>query len=57
VGFEEALARFEIDLLREALERCGWNQTRAAHALGITRRVLKLKIDRFGIKAPETGES
>jgi DNA-binding NtrC family response regulator len=57
VGFEEALARFEIDLLRDALERCGWNQTRAAHALGITRRVLKLKIDRFGIKAPETGEA
>ncbi len=47
VGFEETVARFERELLREALERAQWNQTRAAADLGITRRVLKLKMDRF----------
>ena len=49
VGFEETVGRFEGELLREALERWEWNQTRAAADLGITRRVLKLKMDRFGL--------
>ena len=50
--FEQAVARFESQLLREALERSGWNQTRAAEELGVTRRVLKLKMDRLSIDAP-----
>jgi len=53
LGFEEAVARFESQLLREALESHDWNQTRAASHLGITRRVLKLKMDRFALVAPE----
>jgi DNA-binding NtrC family response regulator len=57
LGFEEAVARFEKDLLVEALERSGWNQTRAADRLGITRRQLKLKMDRHelapgGVETP-----
>jgi DNA-binding NtrC family response regulator len=52
LGMEEATARFELELLREALERCEWNQTRAAEQLGITRRVLKLKMDRYGLVEP-----
>jgi DNA-binding NtrC family response regulator len=51
VGFDETVGRFERELLREALERSEWNQTRAATDLGITRRVLKLKMDRFGLGA------
>ncbi len=47
VGFEETLNRFEHELLRETLERSAWNQTRAAAELGITRRVLKLKMDKY----------
>ena len=54
IPFEEAVARFERDLLRESLERSGWNQTRAASQLGITRRLLKLKMDRYGIVPPRT---
>ncbi len=50
LAFEEASAQFETDLLREALEATGGNQTRAARRLGLTRRALKLKIDRYGIK-------
>jgi DNA-binding NtrC family response regulator len=52
LGLEEAAGRFEQELIREALERCEWNQTRAAEILGITRRVLKLKMDRYGIAEP-----
>ncbi len=51
LGYEEALRRFETDILREALERNGWNQTRTAEQLGITRRLLKLKMDRLGLGA------
>jgi DNA-binding NtrC family response regulator len=52
LGLEDATARFELELVREALERCSWNQTRAAEQLGVTRRVLKLKMDRFGLREP-----
>jgi DNA-binding NtrC family response regulator len=52
LGFEDTVARFESQLLREALERRDWNQTRAAADLGITRRVLKLKMDRFELDGP-----
>jgi DNA-binding NtrC family response regulator len=49
LDLEAAVARFESGAIREALERCEANQTRAAEQLGITRRVLKLKMDRYGI--------
>jgi two-component system response regulator AtoC len=52
LDLEEATSRFEQELLREALERSEWNQTRAAEQLGITRRVLKLKMDRYGLTEP-----
>jgi DNA-binding NtrC family response regulator len=57
LGLEEAAARFEIQLIREALERCEWNQTRTAEYLGVTRRLLKLKMDRYGIKRGDGLES
>jgi DNA-binding NtrC family response regulator len=50
LGFDDASAQFESDLLREALTATGGNQTRAARRLGLTRRALKLKLDRYGIK-------
>jgi DNA-binding NtrC family response regulator len=52
LSFEEAVADFERALLLEALEECGWNQTRAAERLGTTRRALKLRIDKLGLKPP-----
>jgi DNA-binding NtrC family response regulator len=54
LGIEAAAADFERDLLVEALERCAWNQTRAAEQLRITRRALKLKMDRYAIEPPES---
>jgi DNA-binding NtrC family response regulator len=53
IGFEDAVMRFESELLREALEATDWNQTRAAERLGITRRLLKLRMDRCGLTPPE----
>ena len=50
LGFDDAVAGFEQQLLREALDGNEWNQTRAAEQLGITRRSLKLRIDRYGLK-------
>ena len=52
-SFEDTVVRFETDILRESLESHHWNQTRTAHALGITRRVLKLKMDKLGIESPD----
>jgi len=57
LGFDEAVARFESELLREALESSGWNQTQAATQLGITRRQLKLKIDRYQLGGPGANPS
>jgi len=47
LGFEQASADFERELLLEALESTGWNQTRTAEQLRMTRRALKLRIDRL----------
>jgi two-component system response regulator AtoC len=52
LGLEQATADFERGILLEALERAGWNQTRAAEQLRITRRALKLKMDRHDLKPP-----
>jgi DNA-binding NtrC family response regulator len=51
LGFETALGNFEKTLIVEALARADGNQTRAAEQLQITRRSLKLKMDRYSIEA------
>jgi DNA-binding NtrC family response regulator len=39
----------ERELIMQALQRCGWVQKEAALLLGVSRRVLNYKIQRFGI--------
>jgi DNA-binding NtrC family response regulator len=56
VDLESAVLRFESELIREALERSEGNQTRASEQLGITRRLLKLKMDRCDINAAASDE-
>jgi DNA-binding NtrC family response regulator len=51
LGFEAALGNFEKKLIVEALARANGNQTRAAEQLQITRRALKIRMDRHGIEA------
>lgn len=55
VLFEEAEAAFERDLILKALKKADFVQTRAAELLGISRRILKYKMDKLGISA--TGPS
>ncbi len=49
ISLEDAVRSFEDDLIREALERTRGNQTQASSLLGISRRMLKYKMDRLGI--------
>ncbi|MCB0360565.1 MAG: sigma-54-dependent Fis family transcriptional regulator, partial [Bdellovibrionales bacterium] len=48
-SFEEAERAFERDLILKALERTNFIQTKAAELLGISRRILKYKMDKLGI--------
>jgi two-component system, NtrC family, response regulator AtoC len=43
------LPELERQALREALQREGWNVTRAARALGISRDTLRYRIEKFGL--------
>jgi len=48
-----AVDAFEREIIVEALVRTDFNQTRAAELLGTTRRILKYRMDKLGIDAPE----
>ncbi|MGE0712342.1 MAG: sigma-54 dependent transcriptional regulator [Planctomycetota bacterium] len=45
----EALER---DLVLQALQRTGWNNTRAAKLLGMTRDQIRYRITKFGLEVP-----
>jgi two-component system response regulator AtoC len=45
----------EQDLVRQALERAGGNQTRAAALLGMNRDQIRYRIEKFGLSRPEPG--
>jgi DNA-binding NtrC family response regulator len=49
VNFYEEVERFEVNLIRSALERTGGHQTRAARLLGINVTTLNHKIKRYRI--------
>ena len=46
VNFDE----LEKDLVRQALERSGGNQTRAGELLGMTRDQVHYRIEKYGLK-------
>lgn len=47
--FEEAEKLFETEMILKALRKTNYVQTRAAEVLGISRRILKYKMDKLGI--------
>jgi transcriptional regulator with GAF, ATPase, and Fis domain len=49
LGLHEEVQRYEIELIRRALERTRGNQRRAARLLGVKVTTLNCKIKRFGI--------
>lgn len=57
ISFENALLEFEKDILLSALKKTNFVQTHAASLLGISRRILKYKMDTLGLSSPETEES
>lgn len=49
LGFEAAEKRFETEIIVKALKKANYVQTKAAEILGISRRILKYKMDKLGI--------
>ncbi len=45
-----SLEAIEKELIVKALEKCGWNQTHAAHYLDISRKTLIYRMERHGIR-------
>jgi DNA-binding NtrC family response regulator len=56
-NFEYAVMEFERELIVDALKRANFVQTHAAQLLGISRRILKYKMDSLGITGPESVET
>ena len=50
ITFPEAGEQFEKSVIVDALEKANYVQTKAAELLGISRRILKYKMDKFGIQ-------
>jgi two-component system response regulator HupR/HoxA len=46
---KEKVEALEEKLVRDTLDRCGWNHSRAAKELGLSRVGLANKIRRYGI--------
>lgn len=53
VNFEEAEKIFETEIILKALKRANFVTTRAAEILGISRRILKYKMDKLGLAGNE----
>jgi DNA-binding NtrC family response regulator len=56
LGLQEEVQRYEIELIRSALQRTRGNQRRAAKLLGVKVTTLNCKIKRFGITATDLEE-
>lgn len=51
LSFYEEVAKFEIDLIRQALDHTGGNQSRAARLLGMNTTTLNSKIKAYNLSA------
>ncbi|MGH7145824.1 MAG: helix-turn-helix domain-containing protein, partial [Planctomycetota bacterium] len=50
LDIDQAIADIERAYVRQALDRCNWNQTEAAKLLGLTFRSIRYKIQKLGIE-------
>ncbi len=48
-SLEETLGRIEKEMIVEALKNCRGNKSKAAHALGVTERVMGLRVEKHAI--------
>jgi DNA-binding NtrC family response regulator len=53
MSLEKAVMEFEREIILDALKRTSYIQTHAAHLLGISRRMLKYRMDTLGIGRSE----
>jgi len=53
----DAVDEFERELIVKALQRTGFNQTKAASLLGTSRRILKYRIEKLKINDPNDPET
>ena len=53
ITLSDAVKSFERETIENALRKSSFIQTKTARLLGITRRILKYKMDMFGISLPE----
>ncbi len=53
ISLEHAVMEFEKEIILDALKRTNYVQTHAANLLGISRRMLKYRMDTLGISRPE----
>ena len=51
------LEQLERSLVVQALERSGWNQTRAAALLGLNRDQIRYRIEKFKLDRPAHAEA
>jgi DNA-binding NtrC family response regulator len=49
------LEDLERTIIEAVLGRTGWNRTRAAHLLGLSRETLRYRIEKYELRAPSTG--
>jgi DNA-binding NtrC family response regulator len=54
ISLEKSVLEFERKMILDALQRTGYVQTRAAALLGISRRMLKYRMDALGISRPSS---
>lgn len=57
MSLEKAVMEFEREIILDALKRTNYVQTHAANLLGISRRMLKYRMDTLGIGRPDNGAS
>ena len=57
MSLEKAVMEFEREIILDALKRTNYVQTHAANLLGISRRMLKYRMDTLGIGRPDSGGS
>ncbi len=57
ISLEKAVMEFEREIILDALKRTNYIQTHAANLLGISRRILKYRMDTLGIGRPDNAAS
>lgn len=56
LNLDQAMDRYERDLVIRALQRCNWNRKKTALALGVSYGILKYKLKKLKIVLPGSGE-